>query len=74
VDGGVAVEQFAGGTVDVIDAATQQDGLQASAGVPDGACRDGVGGQRWCSSRLPLRALVGRAEASRSQAREYRVC
>jgi hypothetical protein len=27
MDGGVAVEQFAGGAVDVIDAATQQDGL-----------------------------------------------
>jgi hypothetical protein len=27
VDGGVAVEQFAGGPVDVINAATQQDGV-----------------------------------------------
>ena len=44
VDGGVAVEQFAGGSVDVVDAATQQDGLQAAAGVADGG--DGVGGQR----------------------------
>ena len=33
VDGGVAVEQFAGSAVDVVDAAAQQDGLQASAGL-----------------------------------------
>ena len=70
VDGGVAVEQFAGGAVDVVDAATQQDGLQASAGVPDGACRDGVGGQRWYSSRRPLRAGVD--ERRRTAARRGR--
>jgi hypothetical protein len=51
VDGGVAVEQFAGGSIDVIDAAAQQNRLQASARMPDGACRDGIGGQRWYSSR-----------------------
>ena len=70
VDGGVAVQQFAGGAVDVVDAATQQDGLQASAGVPDGACRGGVGGQRWCSSRLPLRGGVD--ERRRTAARRGR--
>ena len=56
VDGRVAVEQFAGGTVDVIDAATQQDGLQASSGVPDCACGDGDSEQWRYSSR---RALAG---------------
>src|SRR5579871_2414797 len=56
VDGGVAVEQFPGGPVDVIDTATQQNGLQAAAGMPDSACRDAIGGQRWYSSR---RALAG---------------
>ena len=58
VHGAVAVEQFAGSSVDVVNAATQQDGLQASAGVPDANCGGGIGGQRWCSSRLPLRAGV----------------
>ena len=62
----VAVDQFAGGPVDVIDAATQQHGLQAATGVPDRACRDGGGGQRWYSSRRAL-AGGGRAEADRSQ-------
>ena len=56
VDGRVAVEQFAGGTVDVIDAAMQKDGLQASSGVPDCACGVGVSEQRRYSSR---RALAG---------------
>jgi hypothetical protein len=56
VDGVVAVEQSAGGAVDVIDAATQQDWLQASSGVAGGACGDVVGGQRRYSSR---RALTG---------------
>src|SRR5262249_39989929 len=46
VDGGVAVQQFAAGPVDVIDAATQQNRLQASPGVAGGAYGDGVGGQR----------------------------
>ncbi len=40
MDGGVAVEQFAGAAVDVIGAATQQNGLQAASGVPDGACEN----------------------------------
>ena len=44
VDGGVAVEQFAGAAVDVIGAATQQNGLQAASGVADGACENS--GQR----------------------------
>src|SRR5262249_12927053 len=56
VDGGVAVQEFPGGAVNVIDAATQQNRLQAPARVPGGARRDGVGGQRRCSSR---RALAG---------------
>ena len=38
MDGGVAVEQFAGAAVDVIGAATQQNQLQALSGVPNGAC------------------------------------
>ena len=50
VDGGVAVDQFAGAAVDVVDAAAQQNRLQAPSGVPDGTCGDG-GGQRWYSSR-----------------------
>lgn len=66
VHGRVAVDQLAGGPVDVIDAATQQHGLQASPGVPDRACWDGDGGQRWYSSRRAL-AGGGRAEADRSQ-------
>ena len=71
VHGGVAVDQFAGGSVDVIDAATQQHGLQASTGVPDGACRGGVGGQRWYSSRLPLRAVDERRQTA-ARSRECR--
>ena len=50
VDGVVAVDQFAGATVDVIGAATQQNRLQAPSGVPDAACGD-RGGQRRYSSR-----------------------
>src|SRR6476660_9127760 len=46
VDSVVAVQQLPGGAVDVIDAATQQNRLQASARVPGDACRDGGGGQR----------------------------
>ena len=73
VDGGVAVQQFPGGAVDVIDAATQQNRLQAPARVPGGACGDGGGGQRWYSSRRALAGGGGRAEASPSQAQKYRV-
>src|SRR6266536_3070368 len=74
VDGRVAVEQFAGGTVDVIDAATQKDGLQASSGVPDCAC--GVGGseQRRYSSRRALAGGGGRAEASRAGCLSIGLC
>jgi len=46
VDGGVTVEQFAGGPVDVIHAAAQQNRLQASPGVPGRACGKGIGEQR----------------------------
>ena len=46
VDGGIAVDQFSGAPVDVIDAATEQNRLQASSGVPGSACREGMGGQR----------------------------
>jgi hypothetical protein len=67
VDGGVAVEQFAGGPVDVINAATQQNRLQASPGVPDRACGDGVGGQRRYSSR---RALAGGVDERRRTCRQ----
>jgi hypothetical protein len=56
VDAGVAVQQFPGGPVDVIDAASHQDGLYAPACAPGRARRKGIGGQRWCSSR---RALAG---------------
>jgi hypothetical protein len=65
VHGRVAVDQLAGVPVDVIDAATQQHGLQAATGVPDRACRSGDGGQRWYSSRRAL-AGGGRAETDRS--------
>ena len=62
VDGGVAVDQFAGAAVDVVGAAAQQNRLQAPSGVPDGTCGD-RGGQRRYSSRRG-----GRAEARSSQA------
>src|ERR1035438_2345905 len=35
VDGGVAVQQFPGGAVDVVDAAAQENGLHASACMMD---------------------------------------
>jgi hypothetical protein len=73
VDGGVAVQQFPGGAVDVIDAATQQNRLQAAARVPSGARGDGGSGQRLYSSRRALAGGGGRAEASPSQAQKYRV-
>jgi hypothetical protein len=50
VDGGVAVDQFAGAAVDVVGATAQQNRLQAPSGVPDGTCGD-RGGQRRYSSR-----------------------
>ena len=62
VDGGIAVDQFAGAAVDVVGAAAQQNWLQAPSGTADRTCGDG-GGQRWYSSRLN-----GRAEACSSQA------
>jgi hypothetical protein len=62
VDGGVAVDQFAGAAVDVVGAAAQQNRLQAPSGVPGGTCGD-RGGQRRYSSRRG-----GRAEARSSQA------
>lgn len=56
VEGGVSVQQFAGGPVEVVDAAAQQNRLQAAARVPGGAC-GGVGGQGRSSSLVvPLRA------------------
>ena len=67
VDGGVAVDQFAGAAVDVVGAAAQQNRLQAPSGVPDGTCGD-RGGQRRYSSRRG-----GRAEACSSQADAGRV-
>jgi len=69
--GRVAVDQLAGGPVDVIDTAAQQHGLQAATGVPDRTCGNGAGGQRWYSSRRAL-AGGGRAEADRSQVRWVR--
>ena len=74
VDGGVTVQQFAGIPVDVIDTATQQNRLQASAGVPDHACRNTVGGQRWCSSRQRWRAMDERRRpAGRMRKKRNRV-
>src|SRR5262249_38488667 len=73
VDGGVAVQQFSGGAVDVIDAATQQNRLQAATRVPSAAHGDGGSGQRRYSSRRALAGGGGRAEASPSQAQKYRV-
>ena len=56
VDGGVAVEQFAGSPVEVVDAAAQQNRLQAATRVPGGAC-GGIGGQGVVLlSSVPLRA------------------
>jgi len=62
VDGGVAVDQFAGAAVDVVGAAAQQNRLQAPSGVPDDTCGD-RGGQRRYSPRR-----CGRAEACSRQA------
>ncbi len=45
VDGGVTVEQFAGGSVDVVDATAQQNRLQAPTRMPGRAC-GWIGGQR----------------------------
>jgi hypothetical protein len=56
VDAGVTVQQFPGSPVDVIDAASHQDGLYAPASAPGSVRRKGIGGQRWYSSR---RALAG---------------
>ena len=74
VDGRIAVQQFPGGAVDVIDAAAQQDGLDAPACMPGGTSGGGDGGQRWCSSR---RALAGRGWTSGgrpvARVRKYRV-
>jgi hypothetical protein len=50
VDGGVAMEQFAGSPVEMVDAAAQQNRLQAATRIPGGAC-GGIGGQEWSSSR-----------------------
>jgi len=58
VDGGVAVQQFPGGAVDVIDAATQQNRLQAPARIPSGARRNRDNGQRRTPLVGPLRAAV----------------
>jgi hypothetical protein len=71
VDGGVAVEQFAGRPVDVIDTAAQQNRLQAPTRLPGRTC-GGIGGQRWYSSR---RALAGGDERRQTcrQAGEFRV-
>ena len=73
VDSGVAVQQFPGGAVDVIDAATQENRLQAPARMRSGACGGGGGGQGWYSSRRALAGGGGRAEASPSQAQKYRI-
>ena len=56
VDGGVAVQQFPGGAVDVIDAATQQNRLQTAARVPGGARGDG----RWTKAVLLSSGPCGR--------------
>jgi hypothetical protein len=56
VDGRITVQQFPGGSIDVIDAAAQQDRLGAPACLPDAASGAGKYGQRWYSSR---RALAG---------------
>jgi hypothetical protein len=73
VDGRIAVQQFPGGAVDVIDAAAQQDGLDAPARLPGGASGEWEGGQ-WFSSRRALAGGGGRAEADLCQVQRYRVC
>jgi hypothetical protein len=45
VDGGVTVEQFTGGPVNVIDTAAQQNRMQAATRLPGRTCGE-VGGQR----------------------------
>jgi hypothetical protein len=74
VDGCIAVQQFPGGPVDVIDATAQQDGLQAAARVPGRAGGDGGVGQRRYSSRRALAGGGGRAEAGTGRALGHRVC
>jgi hypothetical protein len=74
VDSRIAVQQFPGGAVDVIDAAVQQDGLDAPACLPERASGEGKGGQRWYSSRRALAGGGGRAEADLCQVQKYRVC
>jgi hypothetical protein len=60
VDGRIAVQQFPGGAVDVIDAAAQQDGLDAPACLPDGTSGEGKDGQGgaplvgWTSGGRPV--------------------
>lgn len=69
MDGRVAVEQFARAAVDVIGAATQQNGLQAASGVPDVTFENS--GQKWYSSR---RALAGQwASGGKTAARRLSV-
>src|SRR5204863_9732325 len=62
MDGGIAMQQFPGGAIDVIDATAQQDRLNTPACLPGVASGEGKDGQRWCSSRRAL-AGGGRAEA-----------
>lgn len=73
VDGGVAEEQFAGGAIDVIDAATQQNRLQAAARVPGGTCGDGISGQRVVLLSSGPCGRGGRAEAAQAGVQRYRV-
>jgi hypothetical protein len=68
VDGRITVQQFPGGSIDVIDTAAQQDGLDAPACLPVGSSGEGKDGQRWYSSRRG-----GRAEADLCQVQKYRV-
>src|SRR5215469_4704752 len=56
VSGGVAVQEFPGCPVDVIDAAAQENGLQTLAHVA-GGCRRGVAGKGGTPLVGPLRAV-----------------
>jgi hypothetical protein len=64
--GGVAVQEFPGGPVDVVDAASDQDGLHPPAWRTGGSGA-GVSGKGGAPLVVPLRASGGRAEAGQAR-------
>src|ERR1039457_4100121 len=64
--GGVAVQEFPGGPVDVVDAASDQDGLHPPAWRTGGSGA-GVSGKGGAPLVVPLPASGGRAEAGQAR-------